>query len=143
MSGADDERVIGKLMDDMRGVQSYGLRDGAGWSIGTAFIHGDGDGFSVIVQHRDDGWWITDLGGACGHLFYDNITVVDPIPLAYVRAVAEYHGLDLSEQFALSIHLDGEPDAFDVADFIKALAMIDATAAMCSPATAKSGSPRA
>lgn len=110
-------------------ITMYELDDGS-FSFCSPFIYGDGDGLPIVLEHVDEGWRLTDRGGAASHLFFDDIKLTAK-RLAFIRRVAEIDGYLMSEHYELSTEPQAEmPNAFDVADFIQGVAMIRAVLAL-------------
>jgi hypothetical protein len=104
------------------------LQDG-GWSIGTPFIYGDGDGLPVVLEHGAGGWRFTDRGSAASHLFYDDVEVT-PAVLAFLQRLADAGGYGFDGGVLTSEWTADMPTVFDLADFIQAVAQIQAARAL-------------
>jgi hypothetical protein len=115
------EEIFGRFCDLLK---VYALRDGA-FSLATPFMFGDGDGLPVILEPVESGWRLTDRGNASGHLFFDQD--MTEARWDFVRRIADYDGLNISDQFVLSSDVfDSLPSAIDVADFIQSVARLGA-----------------
>lgn len=101
-----------------------------GWSIGTPFIYGDGDGLPVVLERHEEGWRFTDRGSAASHLFFDEVKVT-PDVMAFLRRLADANGYGFSDDGVLTSEwFDDIPDVFDLADFIQGVAQIQAARAL-------------
>lgn len=129
MSQSERIAELDRLLRDFCGALSVQpLQDGS-FSLATPFLFGDGDALPIIAEHSDDGWRLTDRGGAAAHLFFDDIELTEARMNALGR-LAGSDGCELDNSLVLAADLDAAPSAYDLADFIQAVAHIGAIAGL-------------
>lgn len=100
--------------------------------LATPFLHGDGDAYPVIISSTSDGWQITDGGMTASHLGLAQIEFTKA-NAELAHRIAAFNGLVLSNGLELQVRYPSLPTAFDLADFLKALAQLSALPALRPP----------
>lgn len=97
------------------------------WAISTPFIFDDGDSFPVFVRLDSERWTLRDYGMTCSHLFFDDFNATEARMNRIVQLVQKSDGR-LDSKNEITVVLDGPPNAYNVADFLKLLSQVQGVA---------------
>lgn len=104
----------------------------ASWQLLSPFLAPDGQQLPVVLERVHDEWTITDGGGLSSLLSAEELVLSDR-RIDKLRRLANRIGATVGDTLGLSLVLDGEPDAFDVADFIQLMAAVRGAAIYSQP----------
>jgi hypothetical protein len=104
---------------------AFALReDGEGrWVVRTPLLYEDGDALPLVVTTEGSHWELSDDGMTISHLFFDEFEPTDA-RMAHLRAVADATGVQIGEEYRLSLALNDPPNEFDVGDFLQAVTAV-------------------
>lgn len=96
-------------------------------AISSPFLFDDGDVLPVFLRRSEGGWILTDHGMAVSHLFFDEFQFTEA-RFARVAQLVGVHAARLSDTHEITMAVDGQPTAFDVATFLQLVAQVQGVA---------------